>query len=167
MLADIAQAVITQVAGRVAGLSATAELGAEHWIAEGTPPRVVWVPTSDRFDPPAQEHRQYRAYRTRVAGVELRIWGADIGAVETLVNELIVAIHDNARGAYELGAGRWDGQDGAELLELGRAYVLSLTFRIPVTLDWNADPYRLQQLANEANHQHDVQEQFPSGQTGR
>jgi hypothetical protein len=127
VLADFINAVSAEIPG-VPSL-----IGAEHLAANATPPRLVWVPTTDRFDGAEKGGSISRSMRTRVAGVDLHIWGDDLAAAETLLHQAVSAVHRVAYGSYEVLAGRWLTDDGRELLLKGRVYVLSLAVRMPVT----------------------------------
>jgi hypothetical protein len=109
-------------------------VGPEHLKAHDAPPRVVWVPSRDRYGPPESTGANPRSLRTRLAGCEVHVWGADYDATEALLNLVQAAIHYVTYGSYQLDQGDagWLALDGP-LQNLGRAYVFHVVFKIPVT----------------------------------
>lgn len=121
-------------------------IGAENLELNTVEERMVWVPTTDSFGGGQGVRGNMMAgqkpnKRTRMAGVEIHIWGKsgtgnaardDIEEVETLVNALIIAIHDQTHGSYDITGGAWMQQDGQEISQYGRGYILSVTFVVPV-----------------------------------
>lgn len=103
------------------------ELRAEHDLC----PRIVWVPTADRFAPAKLHKTEPRPVRTRVAGCAAHIWGDSLASTETLVNNFIAALHQTAYGNYEIVSGQW--VDPGKMTK-GRAYVVEFTVEIPVTI---------------------------------
>jgi hypothetical protein len=95
-------------------------------------PRVVWVPTRDRFGPPRGPGANPRRILTRNAGCEVHLWGADLASTEALLNSVLSAIHKVAHGSYEATEGEWKDQLGS-VTNAGLAYVFGVTFAVPVT----------------------------------
>jgi hypothetical protein len=98
------------------------------------PPRVVWVPNRERMEPADNPGSDPRQLATRAAGVQVHVWGSDYDATETLLNQVISAIHNSAQlwGAYKLtGEAGWLALDG-RFTVLGRCYVFEVEFLIPV-----------------------------------
>jgi len=123
--------------GRVAAYLPTGVkslIGPEHLKAHDSPPRVIWVPSRDRYGPPESTGANPRQLRTRLAGCEVHVWGRDYEATEELLNLLQAAIHYVAYGCYQLDQGEagWLALEGP-LQNLGRAYVFHVVFKIPVT----------------------------------
>ena len=105
----------------------------EKYIAQhDTPPRLVWIPTTDSFGPPVKVGANPRSYATRVAGVDCAVWGEDLGKTEEMGNDLIVALHRVcvSRGNYELRGAEW--VTAGEFLNNGIVYLLRLAFEIPI-----------------------------------
>ena len=105
----------------------------EKYIAQNdTPPRLVWIPTTDTFGPPVKVGANPKAYATRVAGVDCAVWGEDLGKTEQMVNDLIVALHREclSRGNYELRGAEWI--TAGELTNNGIVYLLRLAIDIPI-----------------------------------
>ena len=105
----------------------------EKYIAQhDTPPRLVWLPTSDSFGPPVQVGANPKSYATRVAGVDCAVWGEDLAKTETMINDLIVALHREcvSRGNYELRGAEW--VTAGELTNNGIVYLLRLAIYIPI-----------------------------------
>lgn len=101
------------------------------------PPRVLWVPSRDRWEAPQKNRRagfaSGRSLATRRAGVELHCWGATIAATEDLVAAVARALRVKCGGASEflsIDGGQWLAAQGATTL--GEAYVLSLSVAIDV-----------------------------------
>lgn len=136
MLADL----IAEIAAKLPP-GTTSLVGARHIAAHGAPPRVVWVPTQDKFGPARQHGTEPRAIKSRGAGVVVHIWARDpdgnpekdLAACEQLLNAVLWATHQVAYGSYEVVDGSWLGQDGEELTQMGRAYLLELQFQVPIT----------------------------------
>jgi hypothetical protein len=175
MLTDVFSAVVAHSA--LSGV--TCELGAEFVDENANPPRLVWRPTSDSFQPgqrvnvpgasAALSARQQRCIGIRHAGVRIRVWAegsgttktalGDINATEELVRKLLVAIHETCVGNYEVKGLDWVGADGAELIQQGRACDVSVSFAIPIFKD--ADATALLTVINAAGMQGAVA--FPAG----
>lgn len=141
MLADIYTAV--SASAYLVGIEQ--RLGAEFLDEKSAPPRMVWVPVSDSFvagdnGKRGTTDRLLRSVGTRVARVRVRIYAKasvdtatdDIRAVETMLRSLITAISSEAHGDFAVEGGEWVSADGAELLEYGRAYDLTVSFNIPM-----------------------------------
>lgn len=106
---------------------------AEHDV----PPRIIWVPTRDRFDG-AQKHPRggqdrQRSLGTRIAGISCVCWGADADATEDLVECLLRHLLIKG-GAGQTGvsveAGQWVDETGAATL--GETYTLSITMPVDI-----------------------------------
>ena len=105
----------------------------EKYVAQNdTPPRLVWIPSTDSFGPPVQVGANPKSYATRVAGVDCAVWGEDLGRTEEMVNDLIVALHREcmSRGNYELRGAEWI--TAGELTNNGIVYLLRLAIFIPI-----------------------------------
>lgn len=144
MLADIYTSIITSA--YLVGIEQ--RLGAEFLEEKSAPPRMVWVPVGDSFVPGdngkrSTTDRLLRSVGTRVARVRVRIYVKasmdtatdDIREVETMLRSLITAISSEAHGDFALEGGEWVSADGAELLQYGRAYDLTVSFNIPLYRD--------------------------------
>lgn len=121
----------------------------EEWIRrEEAPPRVVWIPRSETYRMPegqgGDETGEPRPLRTRVVSVEAHLWaasidsdgaetsaGANLTAIETLLNGTVQAISKHAWGSFEGSTGQWVFADGANI-KLGVVYVFAFELRIPV-----------------------------------
>jgi hypothetical protein len=124
------------------------QLGAESLAENGAPPRIVWTPTTDSFEPgkrintPGLSTKEPKAFGTRRAGVRARVWAVgngtalgDIAACEELVRRLLAAVHQETFGSYRVESMSWVLADGAELVQLGRTCDVNLAFDIPVFFD--------------------------------
>jgi len=127
-LQDIVDAVQAQLG------STPCLLGAQHLRAESAPPRVVFVPTADKFSPAESAGRNPRQLWTRLAGCSVHLWAADVGATEALLNSVIAAFDVLVGGPnYKLdGQAEWMNQDGA-LTNLGVGYAFHVAFKVPIT----------------------------------
>jgi hypothetical protein len=108
--------------------------GPEH-LVEGAPPRIVAVPTEELLGP-AEEYwtSSVRVLAQREASVEFHLWAKTRAGAEMLIATLVTALERSVGKAYRLGTGRWITQDAEALMKHGRAYVLPVTFAIPVPL---------------------------------
>lgn len=128
-LSDVAQAVMTRVTAEDAAV--TWELSQSAIPKHGTPPRMIWAPTRDRFDP-AQKRPGPHSVMTIMAGFSVTLWGADIAAVETLRERLCRALRATLGDAPFRGdtSGAWVQDVG--VLTLGAAYVLTSSVAMDV-----------------------------------
>jgi hypothetical protein len=144
-LADIISAVNTDLnTGRP--VQVTVAVGERFLQEYASPPRVVWIPSSDSFVAPMKMGRSPRALWDRKPGVAVHVWAAgavqanaalqsvaDLAATEGLVNDLVASIHrvvKAAHGFYELSGAEWITAGQVEAR--GLACVLSLSFLVPV-----------------------------------
>lgn len=99
----------------------------------GVPPRIVWVPTRDRFGPTENLQGDDPQLHTCMAGCEAHLWVADYEAGETLRNQVIAACNELYEGSYELGAeaGWLKATEGA-VGDLGLVYLMFIAFSVPV-----------------------------------
>lgn len=133
-LADILQQV-----NALLPVTVTVQVGAEHLSEHVAPPRVLWVPLPESFEPARNTRWARRPIATRVAKVACHVWavGSDpakpTAAAEDLVEQVYGAIHSVAYGAYELPkVAGFQHQDGSEITRLGRLYVFTVGFKVPV-----------------------------------
>ncbi len=120
----------------------TFRLGSENIASNGSPPQIVWVPMSERFEGPSK-HRAQRHHltqvRTRISTLEAHIWakGEDgptshLAAVEVLLDKVVGAFYGVAPGAFQATSVLHLGVDGGNTLFKGRACVLTLELMFPV-----------------------------------
>lgn len=152
-----------QVQFREYGCPAKVYFGKEYLAEHASPLRVVWVPTSDTFDPPIQNQgagwppvpssngANPRPIWIRWAGAELHIWGAaveqeketrqrekDQSVMDALLNQTIVALQKLVPGYYKLQGGSQTPAPTA--VRRGFVYVLKLQVAIPVVdIDFPCD----------------------------
>jgi hypothetical protein len=121
-----------------------------------TPPRIVVIPTTDRFGPPiqvqaagvlpqnARQGANPRPLWTRHAGATALIWAAgvpasdeadqlpaDYKALGVLLNQFVASLHRLVPGFYTLEGGGVD-QD-TPVSSLGKLYRLQFSVQVPVT----------------------------------
>ncbi len=115
-----------------------------------SPPRLVWIPTTDSFGPPVRIGQTPRALRGRVAGLDCAVWGpidqpspadplADLTGTEELLRQVVVALHQEMRARF--GDGETLDISGAEWLQPGQitnrgmVCLLRLALKVPVLVD--------------------------------
>lgn len=112
------------------------DFGAETVFVQGAPPRIIYVPRSERITGPAGQGldgtSDPRPLWTREVSVEVHIWGKDFADAEGLLNTLVRALHTIGWGSYRLDSGSWD-LGGKSQTTLGIVYVLNMTWLIPIT----------------------------------
>lgn len=115
-------------------------LGPEHLSAHAAPPRIVVVPSRDRFEAPRQG-RDGRSVRTRILGLDVHFWGRDLdySDTEAMIHAFLFALDSMARTSCEIVGGTWVDAQAAPWLQHGRAYVLLVTFDVPVVRGADAD----------------------------
>lgn len=147
MIADIFEA----VAERAELDGVELMLGGEFLDIQTTAARIVWVPTADSFRPgriqaglTPGDLTKPKSVGTRIAGVRCRVWAkadgagnvadsvAEVRALEQLVERLVLAVHACCYGSFAVVALEWLDQDGAPLLQYGRACDVSFTFEVPI-----------------------------------
>lgn len=109
------------------------EVGARALFEHAAPPRVVWVPVSDRFAGPHVAGGKTPSRLTIERTVDLYLWHGSLEEVDRLESEVLLALWQTAAGSLELGDARWLTQEDAAWLTLGEALKLTVVFRMPVT----------------------------------
>lgn len=116
------------------------KVGKKNLNANGAPPRIIWVPTQDRFAPTQRVGGNAKAILTRKAGVEVHCWGADFAATEDLINQALVAIYAavvKLPAALIMPQGFRILDDAGWLANAwtnnGEVYVFHAEFHLPVT----------------------------------
>ena len=103
---------------------------------EDRPPRIVFVPRTERIIPAGQGAdgvSDPRPLWIRRATVEAHIWGKDSAETERFLDILVQAIHALAWGSYDLsGGGSWIAA-GEARSDKGEIYVLSMLWDVPIT----------------------------------
>lgn len=114
------------------------DFGAETVFVQGAPPRIIYVPRTERIVGPGQLGGDGignpRPLWTRAVEVEVHIWGKDFTATEGLLNTFVRALHAVGwgDGVYKLTGGNWD-LGGKSQTTLGIVYVLNMTWFVPIT----------------------------------
>lgn len=125
------------------------------FLAENaSPPRIVVVPTADKFGPPLQsvgpsvatqfKGANPRPLWTRYAGAEAYIWAAgvlqpneanqltaDYKALGVLLDQFVASLQRTVPGIYQLEGGGVE-QDTGVIITLGRLYKLQFSVQVPV-----------------------------------
>lgn len=116
------------------GIAAPFTVGPENIPSHGSPPRIVWVPTSSSYEPPDRVGGISQPIHTRLARSQIHVWGKDYEETEALTDAVIRALYKNHGGAdYELTAGDWLEPPSATIK--GRLYLLDVAIRLPVCLE--------------------------------
>lgn len=116
------------------GISAPFHIGPEHIPSHGSPPKIVWVPTSSSYEAPDRIGGVEQPIHTRLARSQIHVWGQSYEETEALVDAVIRALYKLFGGAnYELSAGDWLEPPSATVK--GRLYLLDVAIRLPVTLE--------------------------------
>lgn len=127
----------------------------KQFLAENAaPPRIVVVPTTDKFGAPVQSAGAFvatmpkganpRPLATRYAGGEANIWAAgvvqpnpedqlsaDYKALGVLLDQFVASLQRLVPGIYSLDGGGVE-QDAAVVLGHGRLYRLQFAVQVPV-----------------------------------
>ena len=107
-----------------------ASTGANHIGRHGTPPRIVWVVTTVAHAAAEKPKlAQGRSVLTRQIEVNAHVWGADLGSLEQLIDDTIVAIHHAAHGSVDFAGEDWIA---AEEAHQGQAALLRFHLAMPV-----------------------------------
>lgn len=128
-LSDVATAVMARVLAEDAAVAW--ELSLTALPKHASPPRMVWVPTTERLVE-AQKRPRTDALGAVLAGFAVAVWGADIAATETLRTILLRALlltlgPEPFRGPV---AGEWIRDVGATTL--GAGYLLTGAYALDV-----------------------------------
>lgn len=130
-LSDVATAVMARVIAEDAALTSAWELSLSALPKHASPPRMVWMPTTERLVE-AQKRPGPHSVGTILAGFAVAVWGASIDATETLRTRLLRALlltlgPEPFRGSY---AGEWIRDVGATTL--GAGYLLTGAYALDV-----------------------------------
>ncbi len=132
-LEQVVAAVTAQLPSAGAGI--TIHIGSEFLMQNEAPPRIVWVPTKDRYGPPRGVGGNPRNVRTRHVGYECHVWGVDYEAAELLADQVQAALYFLYWGVFQVTEGQWPQNLGAtagEVTQFGRNYVFFFTIDIPI-----------------------------------
>lgn len=136
-LFEIMSPALTLIGGAAPDKPFTHVFGRRYLMASASHPRIIWVPSQDRFDDgvsqafPGPGGRIAKSRHTRKAGCDLYIHGASTDQVELALNEILVYFSQHFNTSYEVYSGRWKNEDDSWSAD-GEAYVLSVAFAIPV-----------------------------------
>lgn len=148
LAAAVMPGVVTDFAAAYPSATALAHEVSTRAVSEhGSPPRVVWVPTTDDFQGAQKGPRggssAQHSLMTRVCGVSLVCWAATVDATEDLV-EMLVRHLARAAGVGAVGItfqrGQWVSEAGHS--QLGEGYALSITFPVDVRAQAATPPAR-------------------------
>lgn len=138
-LTDVVTAINDQITAAIAPAPPPCfRFGDETLRQQDSPPRIAYVPRSERIGAPTGVGAQGdgvtspRALFTRHVGIEVHIWERDIPAAEALLDQLVRAMQIALWGAYDLSAGDWTTASES-VNKKGVVYVLTMTWRIPIT----------------------------------
>lgn len=131
MLSELFAEATAQLQASVAGAGA---LVGREGLADLTQPapRIVWIPTTFRFEPTANVGGSPRQLFTRVQRVEVHCWGGDIGGAEALMHATVAALQAVAPGAIAPVDGTRRSDTDAETDHLGYVFAFAFEVAIPV-----------------------------------
>lgn len=118
----------------------TGRTGAKYLANNEDPlPRIVYIPPrpgEESFEAPdfvgqRAGHRP-RAFRTRVAPVEIHCAAETMEATERLSHDLLSAIHRLTFGAYQALGGGYLSENESGWSQFAEVYVLRVAFRQPI-----------------------------------
>jgi len=102
----------------------------------GAPPRVIWVPSRDRWESAQKRPRgggsTGKNLQTCLAGVDLHVWGASIPGTWQLVQSVVRALRRRIGPDpfLSINGGQWLATEG--LISQGELYVLSISVALDV-----------------------------------
>jgi len=144
-LGEVLDAVDALLISAVPGL--VTEFGEEFVHRGDKPPRVVWVPMPDEYERGQERHGTGplpRSLGTCNAGVAAHCWAkresgdtskyADLTAAWNLGRRVLGACRKVMGASYSARAGQFLP---ANLTQLGRVYLVQLSFRLPVVEDFS------------------------------
>lgn len=112
-------------------------IGERHFDEHGTPPRIIWLPTSDSFKPTRLAGGTPRPLWDLVATYSIHVWGPDIDGARQLEMDLVASLHrvmhlgDAAVSLrFEPLGATW--HNAGELQKLGVHLELTVAFTIQV-----------------------------------
>lgn len=136
-------------------------IGRQYQFEQAAPPRIIFVPTTNRFDvgksvydassasslpgmnPNQRRQKAFTSIQTDVKTFEVRCWGiapnkdpdTTYDYTEALYQQVIRSIHAVATGSYVLGRGEWtDGKiEESQLIRYGREFVFEVELETPIT----------------------------------
>lgn len=82
-------------------------LGARDVEVHGSPPRIVWIPTTASHGAAEKQSTNPRRLLTRNVRVVAHCWGEDFDGTEQLVHDLLRAIHKSGWGSIALLGEEW------------------------------------------------------------
>lgn len=112
---------------RVGYPALTTAFDAREIDRHGEPPRIVWVVTGAAHAAPAKIAGRQKSLLTRRVQVVAHVWAGEVGALEELVDDAIVALHRVAHGCLD-----FDGEDWLATDDQDRGNVALLRFRVEV-----------------------------------
>lgn len=127
-------AVMPDVVAEIAGC--VSEVSTSGLPEHAAPPRVIWVPSRDRWDAPQKRPRGGGSTGTSLAtcraGADLHCWGDSITSTWTLVKSIVRALKRRAgpEPFVSIDNGFWLTAQGATAH--GEAYVLQITVALDV-----------------------------------
>lgn len=107
--------------------------GAKHRVANGAPPRYVWVPTHvrDRKGPISRPVEQFRTLFAFNGHIEIDCWGADFDHAGALLESLCKALNDASTGDIQLEGGEW-ARPGMAWNQRGELFRLEISLGTPM-----------------------------------
>lgn len=104
-------------------------LGWDKVAQHAAPPRYVWVPRRGRYSPPERAGGNPRQLLTRLAELEVHIWGVSFGDTEARLHDLIRGLLVAAPTSVQVLEEDWDAQS---VVERGSLVILRLAVKLPI-----------------------------------
>jgi hypothetical protein len=116
--------------------SVVSEVSTRAIAFNGSPPRIVWVPSRDRWEGAQKRPRgggsTGKNLQTCLAGADLHVWGASIPETWQLVQSVVRALRRRLGSDpfLSINGGQWLSVEG--LTSQGELYVLSISVALDV-----------------------------------
>lgn len=139
-LSQVCEAIAEMLRTEYGWSTLSTRIGAQ-WLAnnEDAPPRIVFIlprPGEEQFEAPdfigqRRGHRP-RAFRTRVAPLEIHCAAATLDQTERLAHDLASASHKLLYGSYQLLGGGYLSENESGWSQFTEVYVLRMSIRQPI-----------------------------------
>jgi len=111
-------------------------MGMDDLFKEEAPPRIVYVPGTEKIGPPQARGgdgvKSPRALFSREVQVAVHLWGADVSATEELLVMMTRAFQAEMFGSYAMRSGVWN-PEGSTSNKAGELLVVQMIWGIPIT----------------------------------
>lgn len=124
----------------IGALTPTILVGKKYRFANEALRRIVFVPTSDSFEPVSNPGGNPRPILDVLVGADVHIWADDYYLAAALRDQFILALHRAVKrpaatpqkrgGEYKISKGEWTNETDHD--QLGAEYTLSVSIKIPI-----------------------------------